>query len=139
MVFYDGWETDYPQVAELLIERFGTDEVLFVSFGSVTLIKPVLNKIRNLGFQTKITQMELVPDPHGKLTYPDELKVTMFRKMRQAFTPWLDEVFFYLCMEKAAIWQQAFGYVYPDNETFERDFAEKTLLRKVGNGAARVS
>ena len=131
MVYYDSWETDYPKVAETLIRQFEPQQVLFVSFGSVTLIKPVLTKIRNLGFQTKMTQMELVPDPHGKLTYPDDVKIAMFSKIHESFSPWRNEVFFYLCMEKAAIWERAFGYVYPDNETFERDFGQKTLHQKV--------
>lgn len=131
MVFYQGWEQDYPAVAESLMQQFRSEEVLFISFGSITLIKPVLNKIRNLGYQTKITQMELVLDPHGKLTYPDHIKTAMFKTIFETFKPWRSEVFFYLCMEKAAIWQQAFGYVYEDNESFEREFGRMTLERKV--------
>lgn len=131
MVYYQGWEKDYPAVAALLMQRFRSQEVLFISFGSITLIKPVLYKIRNLDYQTKITQMELVPDPHGKLTYPDHIKIAMFKTMNDAFLRWRNEIFFYLCMEKAAIWEQAFGYVYEDNETFEKDFGRMTLGKKL--------
>jgi len=49
--------------------------------------------------------------------------------MYTAFEPWRDKVFMYLCMERAAIWEQAFGYVYDSNEEFERDFGLKTLGR----------
>lgn len=131
MVYYRDWEKDYPKVAETLMRRFETDEVLFISLGSVTLIKPVLNKIRNLGYQTKMTQMEFVSDPHGKLTYPDHLKIAMFKRMYETFHSWRDAVFFYLCMEKAAIWEQVFGYVYEDNETFEKEFGRMAFGRKV--------
>ncbi|MDZ7354250.1 MAG: hypothetical protein ONB56_05675 [candidate division KSB1 bacterium] len=126
MVYYDKWQEDYPAVAAELQQRFDPSEVRFLSFGSVTLIKPVLHKIRELGYATKISQMEMVPDPHGKLTYPDEIKVMMFRRMYEAFAPWHGVVFFYLCMEKAEIWRQTFGYVYPDNETFEAEFGRRT-------------
>ena len=71
--------------------------------------------------------MELVPDPHGKLTYPDSIKVMMFKKMHQALEPWHGRVFMYLCMEKAAIWELSLGYVYPTNEAFEKDFGANTL------------
>lgn len=129
MVYYDQWQEDYPAIATELLQRFDPAEVRFISFGSVTLIKPVLQKMRALGHATKISQMEMVPDPHGKLTYPDEIKVAMFQRMYQAFAPWHNEVFFYLCMEKAGIWEQSFGYVYPDNETFEAEFGRRTMRR----------
>jgi len=132
MVYYEGWENAYGEIAEQIIQGFHPDEVLFISFGSVTLIKPVIQKIRNLGNPTKILQMELVPDPHGKLTYPDDIKIKLFRLMYEKFVPWHALVFFYLCMEKAEIWQAALNYVYPSNEAFEQDFGRHTMC-KIGH------
>jgi spore photoproduct lyase len=129
MVYYRGWESEYPAVARQLMQRFHPEEVLFISFGSVTMIKPVIRKIRQLGHQTKILQMEMTPDPHGKLTYPDDIKINMFKTMYAAFKPWRERVFMYLCMEKAAIWKDALGYVYNSNEEFERDFGRKTMSK----------
>ena len=71
--------------------------------------------------------MELVADPHGKWTYPDHLKVRLFKKIYSAFKPWQDKVYMYLCMEKAEIWKEVFGYVYQTNSDFEHDFARKTI------------
>lgn len=124
MIYYEGWERDYPEAARDLMERFGPQEVLFVSLGSLTLIKPVLKKIREVGRPTKILQTELVPDPHGKQTYPDEIKIKMFKAMDEALRPWREKVFIFLCMEKAAIWEAAFGYVYENNEEFESAFGQ---------------
>ncbi len=136
MIYYQGWENDYPEIAAKVQAEFRHEQVLFISFGSVTMIKPAIKKIRKLGQPTKILQMPMVPDPHGKLTYPDEIKVSMFRRMYEAFEPWQGRVFMYLCMEKAAIWEQAFGFVYEDNEEFERDFGAKTMS-KLSSGTAR--
>jgi len=130
MVRYEGWDRDYPELALDLIERFGPEEVRFVSFGSVTLIKPVIRKIRELGNPTKINQVELVPDPHGKLTYEDDIKVDMYKKLYSAFAPWRDRVFMYLCMEKRSIWEGAFGYAYDSNADFEFDFGQRTVPRR---------
>lgn len=127
MVCYDAWDVDYPRAARDVMSLFESREVSFISFGSVTLIKPVISKIRELANQTKILQMELVKDPHGKLTYPDPIKVAMFKTMYRSFEPWHDQVFMYLCMEKPAVWEKSLGYVYRSNEEFERDFARKTL------------
>jgi len=129
MVYYDDWQRDYPEIAATLMQKFKPEEVLFISFGSVTFIKPVIQKIRALGYQTKILQTEFVSDPHGKLTYADDIKIKMFKTMYETFAPWHDPVFMYLCMEKAAIWENAFGYVYGSNEEFEKDFGFKTMSK----------
>lgn len=122
MVYYQGWETDYTGIAQRLLQMFSPENVLFISYGSVTFIKPVLNKIRAQGNPTRITQMDLVKDPHGKLTYPDEIKVRMFRTMHAAFKNWHGKTFFYLCMEKEKIWLDTFGFSYLTNELFEENF-----------------
>ena len=129
MVYYDTWREDYTNVARRIIDSFDSTEVAFLSLGSVTLTKPVIKKIRELGNPTKILQMELVPDPHGKLTYPDAVKVEMFEVMYEAFSPWHEDVFMYLCMEKTEIWERAWGRTYASNDEFERDFALRTARR----------
>jgi len=120
IIYYENWRNAYPEIADRLLRLFSAEEILFISFGSVTFIKPVLKKIRGLGFPTKITQMELVTDPHGKMTYPDAIKVEKFSAMYKAFANWHDRVFFYLCMEKATLWEQSLGYVYATNDEFEQ-------------------
>lgn len=131
MVYYDEWEEAYPAIARRIMREFDPGQVLFISMGSVTFIKPVMKQIRRKGFPTKILQMELVADPHGKWTYPDEVKVRMFRSLYQEFAPWHGRVFFYLCMEKAAIWKRSFGWVFPNNEAFESALL-KSAFRKIG-------
>lgn len=130
MVHYAGWEQDYPALAGRLMEQFDTAEVLFVSFGSVTFIKPVIKQIRRRGEPTRILQTRLVKDPHGKLTYPDDRKVEMFSAMYRALAPWRGRVFMYLCMEKPAIWERALGWRFASNAEFERAFAAGTLYRQ---------
>lgn len=129
LVWYAGWADSYGKIASTLIENFNPAQILFISFGSVTLIKPVVRKIRELGKPTKTLQMQLVPDPHGRLTYPDETKIAMFRHMYQAFERWHGKVFFYLCMEKADIWTRSLGYVYKNNEEFEQDLFRQSMAK----------
>ena len=95
--------------------------------GAVTLIRPVEREIRKRGGQTKILQMEMVQDAHGKLTYPDAVKVELFSHLYGALNPWHGEVFFYLCMENSSIWAQVFGQAYPTNQEFETDFLNHCL------------
>lgn len=127
MVCYEGWDRDYPELARALLDRFEAAEVRFVSFGSLTLIKPVIKKIRELGLPSRVLQMEFATDPHGKLTYPDHIKTGMFRTLHRSLRPWHGRVFMYLCMEKAEIWHRVFGRVYRDNREFERDLLDHAL------------
>lgn len=127
MIFYRDWEDDYRRLVGEVLERFTPDEVSFISMGSVTLIKPVLQEIRRRGGETKILQMERVQDHHGKLTYPDELKLRLFGTLYDAFKPWHQRVFFYLCMETASIWRGVFGHAYSTNSEFESDFLDRCL------------
>jgi len=124
MVYYEGWRRDYERVAESLVERFSREQVAFVSMGSVTLIRPVAQEIRRRGGETKILQMELVTDPHGKLTYPEERKIELFSHMYGSLAAWHEDVFFYLCMETAPVWQAVLGRSYETNDGFADDFGQ---------------
>ncbi|MHB2150361.1 SPL family radical SAM protein [Calditrichota bacterium LG25] len=131
MIYYDQWADAYPAIARQIMDSFEPNSVLFISMGSVTMIRPVIKQIRKKGFKTRILQMELVPDPHGKWTYPDEIKVQMFKTMYRAFAHWHQKVFFYLCMEKADIWLKSFGFVFQNNEEFEEALL-KSSFEKIG-------
>ncbi len=134
LVHYRGWKTDYPDIAREIMARFTQDEILFITFGSVTLIKPVIRKIREQGRPTKILQMDMAPDPHGKLTISDELKISLFHSVYSAFAPWHKTVFFYLCMEKSSVWEGSLGRVYRDSAALETAFRDAVTakLRKRG-------
>jgi spore photoproduct lyase len=141
MVLCNAWETEYSTLTSRLIESFDAAEVCFISMGAVTLIKPVLRSIRELGNRTRIHQMPLVPDPHGKLTCPDDDKVRMFSAMNEWLAPWRQRVFIYLCMEKAEIWQRSFGHVYDSNEEFEADFGRRVMpkLQRLSEPSQRTT
>ena len=120
MIRYKNWKEEYAAVFEQLIARFDPKQVVLVSFGTLTFIKPVIQKIRRREFKSKILQMPLA-EAAGKLSYPLEMKKEMFRFAYEAFAPWHKDVFFYLCMEDHTLWKDVFGYEYPTNESFEMD------------------
>lgn len=129
IVYYETWEEDYSALAREVQEKFKPEEVAFMSFGSLTFIKPVIRSIRERGGSSKVLQMEMTPAPHGKFSYPEPLKVQMFSKMHEAFRPWQGLVYRYLCMEPAVVWDQVFGRHYPDNELFEKDFISSVFKK----------
>lgn len=130
MVYYDDWESGYGEIVNEIMTMFQPNEVLFISFGSITFIKPVIKKIRERNMGSRILQMEFEKAPKGKLTYPEEVKLKMFHFMNNAFKDWKESVFFYLCMEKALFWDEVFGFHYAKNQDFADAF-EASISTKV--------
>ncbi len=129
ILHYQGWREDYLELARQVVGRFADDEVLFLSFGSLTLIKPVIRAIRRRGVESKVLQAELVAGAKGKLSYPEPLKKEMFRHLYRSFAPWHGRVFMYLCMEEAPCWHATFGFAYPSNAQFEADFGRQLRVK----------
>ena len=131
IVVYENYLDEYKEVVDRLVETFKPDEVVLVSMGTLTFIKPVIKKLRQRDFKSKILQMPLV-DASGKYSYPLELKKEMFKGVYEFFKAWHDKVYFYLCMEEQSLWKDVFGYEYNSNEEFE-DFMLKSYMDKIKN------
>jgi spore photoproduct lyase len=130
IVWYEGWQEDYLALVSRLADSFRPEEVVMVSLGTLTFIKPVLKRIRERMPDSSILQMPM-DDCAGKLSYPLEIKKELFSSIYQAFPDsWKDTVFFYMCMEHIDLWQPVFGRSYESNEQFEADML-KTYHEKI--------
>lgn len=130
MIHYQNWQQDYRQLVEQIKDSFTTEQIGFISLGTLTFLKPVLKKIRSFQFYSKILQMEFARDPKKKYTYPDAIKIELFNYVLSCFKDWRKQVFFYLCMEKAEIWQQTLGLPYQNNEKFEKALLAQFIPNK---------
>ncbi|MCU7893293.1 MAG: radical SAM protein [Candidatus Thiodiazotropha sp. (ex Ustalcina ferruginea)] len=136
MIHYQGWRADYAALFQRLVDEFTADEVVLVSLGTLTYIKPVIKQLRaRKGFRSKILQMPMV-ESDGKLSYPQAIKQEMFSFAYQSLQAWHDKVFFYLCMENHHLWQPVFGYEYPSNLAFE-EAMKHAYLSKIRNIGGR--
>ncbi|MCF6331529.1 MAG: hypothetical protein L3I99_08320 [Sulfurimonas sp.] len=123
IVEYENYLQEYKEVYQTLQDTFLAKEVVLVSFGTLTFIKPVIKQLRERDFKSKITQMPF-EDANGKNSYPYATKQKMFKSAYDSFKAWQNDdnkVFFYLCMEDHNIWQESFGYQYSTNNDFEKD------------------
>jgi len=129
IVEYENYLHDYKEVYDELISTFKPEEVSLISMGTLTFIKPVIQKLRQRNFKSKILQMPF-DDAAGKASYPMDIKEEMFTHAYESFKPWHDKVFFYLCMEDHSLWKKCFGYEYNTNADLERamvaSYCEKT-------------
>ena len=131
IVHYENYLTDYNGVYQTLLNSFEAKEVALISFGTLTFIKPVIQKIRSRSFKSKILQMPM-SDANGKASYPLEIKREMFKAAYEAFKPWHKEVYFYLCMEDESLWKEVFGYEYSSNNQME-EFMKMHYRNKIKN------
>ncbi|WP_419770631.1 MAG: radical SAM protein [Candidatus Marinarcus sp.] len=129
IVHYENYLEEYGKVYQSLIESFDAKKVALVSFGTLTFIKPVIQKIRSRNFKSKILQMPFI-DANGKQSYPLEIKKEMFKHAYDSFAPWHKEVYFYLCMEDESLWRETFGYEYISNNQME-EFMKLSYQNKI--------
>ncbi len=121
MVWYEGWQDDYLSMVSCLTDSFKPEEVVMISLGTLTFIKPVLKRIRDRIPESSVLQMPM-EECAGKLSYPFEIKKELFSSVYQAFPDaWKESVFFYMCMEERDLWQPVFGRSYNSNDLFEED------------------
>ena len=133
MIQYAGWEQDYPAVIEQLQRLFVPDEVALVSLGTLTFTKSVIRQIREQGTRSQILKLPLM-EADGKLSYPDDVKLTMFTRAFESFPhAWREGVFFYLCMENHRFWKPVFGFEYQSNDEFETAM-KRHYMEKIGTG-----
>lgn len=121
IVWYDGWQKDYCNIVDSLAKMFRPEEVVMVSLGTLTFIKPVIKRIRERMLKSSILQMPF-EEIAGKYSYPFEIKKELFQTVYSFFPEsWKNEIFFYMCMEDIELWGSVFGRSYDSNEAFETD------------------
>jgi spore photoproduct lyase len=138
LVRYDRWKEEYGALFALIQHMFRPEEVVCISLGTLTFIRPVIQQLRKRKLRSKILQMPM-EDAGGKLSYPREMKEELFSFAWNAFSPeWQKEIFFYLCMEDPSLWEPVFGFSYRDNKTFE-DAMKQRYREKMDRIAAALS
>jgi len=123
IVYYENYEKDYSDVVRKVMATFEPSEIAMISMGTLTFIKPAIQKLRSSGLSSKVLQIPMA-DAVGKSSYTREIKAEIFNHVYSAFHHWHDRVFFYLCMEESSVWQSVFGEYYSSNTEFENALFE---------------
>lgn len=124
MFYFEGWEEEYQTLIRRLLDGFRPSEVLWVSLGCVTLVKGFAAEFRERFRFSKLLQMETEVTPDGKTTYAAPVREALYRNALAALAPWKGQVFQYLCMEHAPLWDRVMGFHYPSMGAFDEAFNE---------------
>ena len=131
IVQYKNYLAEYKLIYERLQDEFTTDEVVLVSMGTLTFIKPVIKQLREREMKTKILQMPF-ETINGKQSYSIETKKEMFKHCYDSFSSWHGKVYFYMCMEAHSLWKDVFGYEFASNNQME-DMMKISYWSKINN------
>ena len=124
IVYYENYQKDYSDVVKKVMTTFEPSEIAMISMGTLTFIKPAIQKLRSTGLSSKVLQIPMA-DAVGKSSYTREIKAEIFNQVYSQFDHWHDRVFFYLCMEESAVWESVFGDYYSSNTEFENPLFER--------------
>jgi len=131
IVQYKNYLDDYKKIYNRLQSEFKVEEVVLISLGTLTFIKPVIKQLREREMKTKILQMPF-ENINGKQSYNLDVKKEMFTHAYDSFKSWHGKVYFYLCMEDHSLWKDVFGYEYSSNNQFE-DFMLNNYMGKIND------
>ena len=132
MFYFKGWEGEYKYVVDEITSRFSPSDILMIGIGTLTFTKAVIKRLREMGAESKVLEMELV-DAAGKYSYPLDKKEKMFRHIYSSFPKeYKDNIFFYLCMEDPSLWMKCLGREYSCDKDFEMDM-KRFYLSKINS------
>ena len=77
IVYYEGYEDDYKNIVKKVMSMFHPSQVAMISMGTLTFIKPAINKLRSTGLKSKVLQIPM-EDAVGKSSYTKEVKKEIF-------------------------------------------------------------
>ena len=130
MFYFKGWEKEYGEVVEAIVSNFRPEEICMIGIGTLTFTKAVIKRLREMGQESKVLQMELT-EAAGKYSYPLDKKEKMFRHIYASFPEeYRKGVFFYLCMEDPSLWKPVLEREYSSDKEFEMDM-KKNYLKKI--------
>ena len=130
MFYFKGWGKEYGEVVEAIVSNFRPEEICMIGIGTLTFTKAVIKRLREMGQESKVLQMELT-EAAGKYSYPLDKKEKMFRHIYASFPEeYRKGVFFYLCMEDPSLWKPVLEREYSSDKEFEMDM-KKNYLRKI--------
>ena len=133
IVQYKNYLNEYKEIYKRLQSEFIPKEVVLISMGTLTFIKPVIKQLRQREMKTKILQMPF-ETINGKQSYSLDVKKEMFKSAYDSFKSWHGKVYFYLCMEDHSLWKDVFGYEYSSNNQME-DMMNMSYMDKINGNS----
>ncbi len=114
LIIYDGCEEDYGRAIKRLFSHVSTDNIAWISLGTLRFPPSVKNMIQKRFPGSKIIYAEFIKGPDGKMRYFKPLRINLYQKIIATIRDHAPDVALYLCMEDDEVWQKSLGFIPED-------------------------
>jgi spore photoproduct lyase len=110
LFYFSGWKAAYKETVCRLFEYIRPEHIAWISLGCFRFMPPLKAIIGERFPKSNLPYNEFIPGLDGKMRYPKPIRIAIYREMHTLIKSHNSNVFIYLCMESAEVWQKAFGY-----------------------------
>jgi spore photoproduct lyase len=129
IIYHAEGEALYGELAEMLTAAIPAERIAWISLGCMRFPPELLPVVREHQTRSAIFSEEMIRGNDGKWRYPRLLRIKMYRWVWQVLNRKMTDVFTYMCMEKADVWREVFGWAPKNNTEFDRRFSESLKRR----------
>lgn len=109
MILHPGWEVAYDDLVKQIFAVIPCHRIAWISVGSLRFNPEMKRKIEDNFPGSRITSEEIVLGKDGKMRYIKPLRIDLYTQIVQSIRHYgSDDIFVYLCMERADVWQRVF-------------------------------
>lgn len=110
LFYYPGWEKDYKRTVDRLMKAVPHEKIAWISLGCFRFMSPLKKTIMERFPASEYIFDEFFPGFDGKMRYLKPLRIHMYTHLVKCLHRYNPNVFVYLCMESAEVWNHVFGY-----------------------------
>ncbi len=100
---------EYFNIIDTLFSRVNNEKIVWISLGCFRY-SPGFKEILNDRFpEEKLTAGELFPDIDGKYRYLKDVRIDIYRQLKEKIDSYRSKAFIYLCMESPQVWKEVFN------------------------------
>lgn len=103
MIYYQGWEADYETLIDTTFHAIDGCDVAWINLDTLRMTPRLKKIIENRFPDNTILDEEFFTGHDGKLRYPDELRVLLYKNMTSWIRKRCKDVPIYLCMEEKSM------------------------------------
>jgi spore photoproduct lyase len=111
LLAYPQWREGYEEVVDRLFSAVDPDGVAWISLGTLRFMPSLKATIRQNHPLSAILHEEFVPGLDGKLRYFRDLRVEMYKHLKDLLLSVHKDLCLYLCMESNDVWRETFGFI----------------------------
>ncbi len=110
LIEHPGWQAGYGEVLDRLFEAVDPGVIVYISLGAFRFMPELKSIIQARHPRSRIVYGEFIRGLDGKMRYFRDIRVDLFRFMRERIHKAAPDLCVYLCMEGEDIWRDVFGY-----------------------------